>query len=503
MAVDGEGQPAAAGGGKDVAVAPPEDRGANAVTDDVEVEVGVVDEAPVVAEDVPAELAPEAALPARPRHFPCFDGLRAIAAVSVLALHTAWSSGFTMRSSLGIYTSRLEIGVSVFFLISGFLLYRPFVASHLSGRPDPSIRRFWVRRVLRIVPAYWLALTVLTYGLHVVSMGRGWQGIVAHYFFLQIYVPAESFNGIGQAWSLCTEVSFYLFLPLYAWLVGFRRSASPTRRLRRELLGEAVLVAVSFGFRWWELHIPYVTVRDGKFVALCAPHCATSPLLSSLMVDWLPAYLDLFALGMFLATMSSWFFERGSEPSWLRSRWMPGVSWLCAGVTYWGVSHLGIPKTILYLTSPVVSLERQTLYGVFAFFLLLPAVFGPQEQGLVRRLLQTWPMVSLGVISYGIYIWHLDLITDFITWTGYNAVSQYTMPYWQMFLGVLALAVAFSTVSYFGLERPILRWKDRIGWWDRSGRDPGVPRAPEASPAQVPTTSPADTAEVGASTSGT
>ena len=182
---------------------------------------------------------------------------------------------------------------------------------------------------------------------------------------------------------------------------------------------------------------------------------------------------------------------------------MPWASWLCAGVTFWGVSHLAIPRTILYLTTPDVSLERQTLYGVFAFFLLLPAVFGPQDRGSIRRLLQTWPMVSLGVISYGIYIWHLDLITDFITWTGYNAVSQYTMPYWQMFLGVLALAVAFSTVSYFGLERPILRWKDRIGWWDRSGRDPGVPRAPEASPAQVPITSPADTAEVGASTSGT
>ncbi|MGH9080292.1 MAG: acyltransferase family protein, partial [Acidimicrobiales bacterium] len=59
--------------------------------------------------------------PVNPRHFACFDGLRAIAAVSVLLLHTAWISGFTLRSSLGIYTSRLEIGVSIFFLISGFL----------------------------------------------------------------------------------------------------------------------------------------------------------------------------------------------------------------------------------------------------------------------------------------------------------------------------------------------------------------------------------------------
>src|ERR1700733_11216718 len=54
-----------------------------------------------------------------PRRFPCFDGLRAIAVVSVLLLHTAWVSGFTERNSLGVYTSRLEIGVSIFFLVSG------------------------------------------------------------------------------------------------------------------------------------------------------------------------------------------------------------------------------------------------------------------------------------------------------------------------------------------------------------------------------------------------
>lgn len=74
-----------------------------------------------------------------PRHFGCFDGLRAIAAVSVLLLlHTAWVSGFTLRSSMGAYTSRLEIGVSVFFLISVFLLYRPFAASTWPAATGPT-----------------------------------------------------------------------------------------------------------------------------------------------------------------------------------------------------------------------------------------------------------------------------------------------------------------------------------------------------------------------------
>ncbi len=261
-----------------------------------------LDPAPVGVEvdvpPVPAEVAHE--FTSKPRHFPCFDGLRAIAAIFVLLLHTAWVSGFTLRYSLGIYTGRLEIGVSVFFLISGFLLYRPFALSHLSERPAPNVRRFWQRRFLRIVPAYWLALTVLTFVFRITTVGPGWQGFFAHYFFLQIYLPTGDFNGITQAWSLCTEVSFYLFLPLYAAVVGFRRRA-PQRQLVWELVGLGVLTAISFAFRWWSLHLPILTVRNGKIVAICAPNCGTHATWPSLMPAWLPSYLDLFALGMLLA----------------------------------------------------------------------------------------------------------------------------------------------------------------------------------------------------------
>lgn len=389
--------------------------------------------------------------PRKPTRFPCFDGLRAFAALSVVMIHTAWTSGFTDRSSLGIYTSRLEIGVSVFFLISGFLLYRPFAVSHLSDRPAPSVGKFWIRRFLRIVPAYWLALTVLTYVLHDVSLGSGWQGVAAHYGFLQIYIPDQSFDGITQAWSLCTEVSFYLFLPLYAVVIGFRR-ASPRWQLTRELIGLAVLVGVSFRFRDWALHQPF----------LCWNHCLTAPALGPLMVDWLPSYLDLFALGMFLAVMSAWFSNRQHEPKWLGQRWVPWASWLCAGVAFYAVSHMGIPRSPLYFLTPPQNLLRQTLYGTFAFFLLIPAVFGPQDRGVIRRLLRCWPVASLGVISYGIYLWHIGWIDQVMHWTGWK---QLDVPLWMLLLPVLGLTIVSATISYFGFERPILRLKDKIGWW--------------------------------------
>jgi peptidoglycan/LPS O-acetylase OafA/YrhL len=425
---------------------------------------------PLSVPDPPVAVQPsQTVAPPRPRHFDCFDGLRAIAAVSVLLLHTAWVSGFTKRSMLGAYTSRLEIGVSVFFLISGFLLYRPFAVSHLTGRSSPNTRRFWERRLLRIVPAYWLALTVLALVFHAVTLGPGWQGPVTHYLFLQIYIPTQVFFGIPQAWSLCTEMSFYLFLPFYAMLLATRWQ-SPKHQLRRELIGVAALTLISFGFRYWSLHLPLITVRNGKFVAICAPNCGTRPALASLMVDWLPSYLDLFALGMLLAILSAWFAEHGNEPAWLQHRLVPWVSWIGAALAFVTVSHVVADHSILYFVTPRVNMERQFLYGLFAFMLLAPAVFGPPDQSLIRRLLRWWPMASLGVISYGIYLWHLNLTDEFVSWMGWHPGQE---PYWLLASAVLGLSIVFASASYFGLEKPILRLKGRISWWDRKPRSPG------------------------------
>ena len=394
----------------------------------------------------------------RPRHFPCFDGLRAIAALSVVALHTAWQSGFTLRSALGAYTSRLDIGVSVFFLISGFLLYRPFAASHLSGRDAPSTGRFYVRRLLRIVPAYWLALTFLTYALHVVKLA-GWQSVLSHYFFVQIYIPNQIFTGIGPAWSLCTEMSFYLFLPLYAAVVA-RGRADPARQLQRELVGLGVLVAVSYGFRTWAFNQPGCT------------HACTfaNPALTSTMADWLPSYLDLFALGMLLAVASSWFTLTDSEPAWLRHRALPWASWAAAAVTFIVVSNLGLNRNVIAIIPPGPDIGRQALYGLFAFFLLLPAVFGDQDRGAIRQLLRWWPLASIGVVSYGVYLWHQGWMTQWIRWKAVDVRGSWP----ALFIPVVALAIISATVSYFVVERPILRLKDHLGWWRRPQAPPGA-----------------------------
>src|SRR5436190_8288846 len=163
------------------------------------------------AQDVPDVVAPP---PGNPR-FPLFDSLRAVAALSVVATHTSGLSTFNSSNGLlGPFTARLNVGVTIFFVISGFLLYRPFVAARLEGRPPPGMLAYGRRRILRIVPAYWLALTVLSIwpGLAAVFHHTWW----IYYGFLQNLHPNWISGGLAAAWSLCVELSFYAVLPFYA-----------------------------------------------------------------------------------------------------------------------------------------------------------------------------------------------------------------------------------------------------------------------------------------------
>src|SRR4051794_40093700 len=84
------------------------------------------------------------------------DGLRGLAALSVLVYHVALAT--VGAGAVAGAAGALHFGVPVFFVLSGLLLYLPFVRARMDGRPRPSLRRYAVRRLARIVPAYWAAL---------------------------------------------------------------------------------------------------------------------------------------------------------------------------------------------------------------------------------------------------------------------------------------------------------------------------------------------------------
>ena len=97
----------------------------------------------------------------RSGRFPLVDSLRATAALAILLYHLAPATGALGAPVVGDLALQLQGGIALFFVISGFLLYRPFVWARVRGEPMPYVRAYAWRRVLRLVPAYWAALTIV------------------------------------------------------------------------------------------------------------------------------------------------------------------------------------------------------------------------------------------------------------------------------------------------------------------------------------------------------
>jgi peptidoglycan/LPS O-acetylase OafA/YrhL len=386
------------------------------------------------------EVAPRAAVPRR--FFPGVEGMRAVAALLVVIVHTSFASGFTLRSGAGQYTARGEVGVSVFFLISGFLLYRPFVVASMAGTPRPRLGPFLVRRALRIVPLYWVALTVV-YLVNGPSSVNGVGGLLQTYLFAQVYSQHWVLHGISQAWSLDIEVVFYLLLPVWALLLA-RRRRTPSMQLRVELGALAGVYVLSTVFRWF---------------VLAHPSGATDT-----WHGWLPSWADMFALGMALAVASAWYAQRGQEPAWAGRRGADVACWVAAaGVYVVFATSVGLSTDPLRVGSVRTELSAHVLYGLFAALLLLPAVFGEPGRGPVRRLLTWRPVAFVGLVSYGVYLWHQFVVQQLLKHTGWQL---FDVPYWQFLPVALAATVALAAVSYVLVERPGVatghRWVRRM-----------------------------------------
>jgi peptidoglycan/LPS O-acetylase OafA/YrhL len=374
--------------------------------------------------------------PGNPR-FPLMDSLRAIAALSVLVTHSGFLSGANLGAWYGDYTARLDVGVTIFFLLSGFLLYRPFVSARLGERERPRMPDYARRRLLRILPAYWLALTVLAIwpGLPQMWEAHDW----VYYGLVQVYFQDWTLGGVLPAWSLAVEISFYAALPLLVLLMerpfmGRTRAA----KIRSELILVTVLFAGAILFR--------VLLRSSEGAV---PH--------SNLYFTLAGNFDWFALGMFLALASVWVggMERPPAPVRLVER-LPSLSWLVAAVLFWAIAtQMGIGPEFPQEYTAAEWLYEHLFYGAIAFFLLLPAVFGDSLGGLPRMILRNRVLAWLGLISYGIFLWHHPIVGELAKrdWGNWRFAG--------MTLATFTIATTCAATSYYLLERPLLRFKDR------------------------------------------
>jgi peptidoglycan/LPS O-acetylase OafA/YrhL len=349
----------------------------------------------------------------------------------------------------------MDSGVAVFFVVSGFLLFRPWLRSGLvPGRPPQRVRQYAWRRVLRILPAYWLTVALC---LLLLPQNRTatWLDWVRHALVLQIYQYGWFREGLTQTWSLATEISFYAALPaiglVVAWWLRHRAWSVGTA-----LAGCAVLGAVPLAWQLW-LHASHGPVMGGF---------------------WLPAYLGWFAAGMALAVVRVHLDE--SRPP-AASRWWLAEELGAHPFTCWGLAAAALLAALTPLAGPR-SLRTDTagqavvkgfLYAVVATALVWPAVFGHSR--ITLAVLANRPMRYLGDISYGMFLYHLLVLDTVMRILGYPVFSGQVV---QVFPLTVAGTAALAAVSFRILERPLIRMGHRTRDPDRREAAPlSEPRA--------------------------
>jgi len=174
-----------------------------------------------------------------------------------------------------------------------------------------------------------------------------------------------------------------------------------------------------------------------------------------------------------LAAVSAYVAIHGASPFVEMVGRLTWLWWTVALVCFWFVAkHLGLSDVPQPQNTPVgwQADQLQLAQAVFAGSIALPAIFGPQDRGVIRRFLQWRPVVYTGLVSYGMYLWHEGWLEKWIAWTGrptfvgllatHSHIASTTFP--LIFGLTVVSSIAVATLSLYAVERPLLRLKDRV-----------------------------------------
>lgn len=332
------------------------------------------------------------------REIPSLNGIRAIAALTVVLAH------LKMRGELVLHTAMGPYAVICFFVLSGFLITN-LLLQERSRTGATSLKKFYARRTLRIFPAFWVLCGVFLVLSAMAHKLIHWDAWLACVFYVSNYFMAfHAFAGatLNHSWSLAIEEQFYLL-----WPAVFRRFAANRRQLIRILTGVIVFVWI--------------------YRAL---------MLYWLRVDWMYVYCafetraDALAIGCLMAVLAS----KDQIPRWLcESKW-PG---LIAALAILGVAFAEVGDGADYYVFP----------AAFAV-LILQAVI--HHRSPVYRWLNWGPMSLVGTWSYSIYLYHI-FAHRFVP----DSIGFAKLPL------QFALAVLLGAGSYYLVERPVLSLRDK------------------------------------------
>ncbi len=362
------------------------------------------------------------------------DGLRGLACLLVYFTHLGQNLRLGPLVVLGF------TGVQIFFVLSGFLMFSPFVSALLGKRPMPDWRSYAIRRFTRIYPPYFVALVLFTAMRHV-SKTRlpTTDNLIAHIFLIFNYSERSYFFTINAVfWSLAIEAQFYLVLPVVVWLA--------TRLVGRA--GWAPLVATVLGFYLVGL------VMRGVEYHLTPDSLADEPRFWSVL-----AYLDLFGAGMLVALLKPVLGAR------LREAWRPRWWLILVGVAIFLASNLWSDmvapggwqsgRSVLYTVGFPVAI----CLGIA--LVLLSMVSWPDG----RFPVLSWkPLVWVGTISYSIYLYHIGVQYALLLVFGRMGWDLGPTGMLVFSLGALVPTLAVSAILFSLVEQPAMRWGARYSF---------------------------------------
>lgn len=366
--------------------------------------------------------------------FPGLDGLRAVGALAVLTTHVAFQTGESFRHGvLGTLLARLDLGVAIFFVLSGFLLSRPWWVRAELEVVSPRIASYARKRVWRIVPVYLVAVVA---ALTVMSENDGagpriWLSSLA---MVNTYMSTALPLGLTQMWSLSVEVAFYISLPALMWLALGR----PARIGRRS--GAVLLAMIGATLGWVIWAAP--ALSDER---------AWAPAL------WLPGYLTWFAAGLWLAREHV--LATAGRPTRLGRQVaavaaQPGTAWVLAlGLMLIAATPLAGPVALEQATTEAAVFKNLT-YALIGLLLVASGVWS-DAGGAFRRVFDTRIVRHLGHVSYSIFCLHLVVLAVIQRRMDYQLFSGDFLHIWLL---TVVGSLAVSEVVYWGLERPAMRF---------------------------------------------
>jgi peptidoglycan/LPS O-acetylase OafA/YrhL len=392
------------------------------------------------------------------------DGARGLAICAVVVIHVWGWSGRPPFSifghSLDFILARLGWAVDLFFLLSAFLLARPWFIAELNGAPPPSLRKYFRRRAGRLMPGYYVSLAVLLAAF--VPLGAvktqslvGWLGfwnIGAHLAFVHNALPVSSldFNGVnGVYWTLTIEFLFYLTLPFTIKLfMGRHAAVMPLAFLAASQLWVFLSLHSLGGLV--HAYVRAVAPPTDKIVTVAS----NEHYMRSLLANQFPLWLFVFALGIALARLVVRY-----RAGVLRSPWIDEEIALAAIV----VGVIGMVLVSYGTTSAIQNHPHSQVwpyylghpgYGVMLALIVFGLTFGPAW---VRRPFETMTMRFLGWVSYGVYLYHLMVVRFIFNMT---PLRQHLTEHEQFFVALAltwAIALPIATLSWMAIERPFLQ----------------------------------------------